>query len=261
MPFADPDIALIQLVARGGVVAADHIADRLFRSEADDLLSARKKSDAALQRLVLKGYLEARPVTLGASKASTVGDVGALVGEQYFTQTYSITQKANLEFNLPLPPTLRENFVEHHVRTMDAIWRVERDYRRRGSSVVGWKTESELIRDNFKGKVFRDLSEGEQQKHNTSQLVESLIGEEVDFGARGKGGEILAKYPDAVLEVVSPETGQVETINVEYVSRHYTDEMIADKAKAFAARTIWAADSASTAARIQRITGTEALLV
>ena len=78
---------------------------------------------------------------------------------------------------------------------------------------------------------------------------------------RRRGGEILAMYPDAVLAVVPPDGGPAEAINIEYVSRHYSDQMIAEKAKAFSGITVWAADTASTAARIARITGAEALLV
>lgn len=257
MPIPEPDLALLQLIARGGIVAADHIADRVFRMEAEDLITARRRSDARLHLLVLKGYLEARPITLELSEASSISDVAAVVGKLYFTEAYSVTQKANLDFGVPLPPSLQESFVEHHVKSMEAIWRVELTYRLRGYQIAGWKTESDLIRDSFKGRVFRDLRP-RQESANAAQLVLDLAGSD---DAGDEGGEALAMFPDAVLAVVPPGSRTIETINIEYVSRHYTDQMIAEKAAAFSGTTVWAADTAATASRVERITGAEALLV
>jgi hypothetical protein len=227
-----PYVAVLQLVAKAGLITSDHLTDRLFRREAEELLDAHPRADAKLHRLVLQGYLEHRTVAYDVANSSTPADLGRAVGGVAFDRGYSITQKAAQDFNLPLPPTLRESFITHHVKTMDAIWHVERDYRLRGYQVLDWKTESELVRDNFAGKVFQR-------------------------------GVIVPKFPDAQLTVQGPD-GSVETINVEYVSRSYTNQMISEKREAFAGtRTIWAcpSNSSATAARVQALTGEEPLTV
>jgi hypothetical protein len=235
MPAANPRIAVIQLVGKAGLILGDHIADRVFRNEAESLLAARPRANAALHRLLLMGYLEARPVAIELTDASSLSDVSRTAGGVAFDQGFTLTQKAALEFNLPLPPTLREPFVTHHVKTLEAIWKVERDLRLRGADLVSWKTESELIRESFRGKKF------------------------------GSDDVIVPKFPDAqILVRASGSSTEPEAINIEYVSSKYTNEMIQEKARAFAGtRTIWAVpgNSPGTAARVERITGMEALPV
>jgi hypothetical protein len=227
-----PEVAILQLVGKAGLLTADHIADRLFKHEAEDLVAAVPRTEAKLHRLLLKGYLEHRTVAYELAGASTPSGAARAVGGVAFDRGYTITQKASQDFNLPLPPTLRESFLTHHVKTMEAIWHVERDYRARGYHVLDWKTESELVRDNFEGKVFRR-------------------------------GVIVPKFPDAQITVQAPD-GTSETVNIEYVSRSYTDKMIDEKRSAFAGtKTIWAcpSDSPSTVSRVAALTGEEPLTV
>ena len=232
----NPRIAVLQLVGKAGLVLGDHIVDRVFRDEAESLLAARPRARAALHRLVIMGYLNARHVAVDLTDASSVADVSRTAGRVAFDQAFTLTQKASLEFN-PLPPTLRDALVTHHVKTLDAIWKVERDLQFHGCELVSWKTESELIRESFRGKRF------------------------------GIDEITLPKFPDAQLLVRARDADSdaaPEPINIEYVSSKYTDEMIREKARGFAGtRTIWAvpANSACTAARVEQITGTEALLV
>lgn len=227
-----PELAILQLVGKAGLVTADHIADRLFRRDAEELVSAVPRTEAKLHRLVLKGYLEHRTIAYDLADAKTPAGVAQAVAGVAFDRGYTLTQKATQDFNLPLPPTLRDSFITHHVKTMDAIWHVERDYRARGYEVLSWKTESELVREQFHGKVFQR-------------------------------GVVVPKFPDAQLTVRGPDGG-AETVNIEYVSRSYTDEMIAQKREAFAGtKTIWAcpSDSPGTAQRVQAVTGEEVLSV
>jgi hypothetical protein len=235
MPAANPRIAVIQLVGKAGLILGDHIVDRVFRNEAEKLLAARPRANAALHKLLLMGYLDARPVAIELTDANSLSDVSRMAGRVVFDQAFTLTRKAALEFNLPLPPTLREPFVTHHVKTLEAIWKIERNLGLHGTEIVSWKTESELIRENFRGKKF------------------------------GSDDVILPMFPDAQIFVRPSDSGATPVaINIEYVSSKYTNDMIREKARAFAGtRTIWAVpgNSPATATRVERITGTEALLV
>ena len=225
--------AVVQLVAKAGLLTGDQVADRMFRREAEDLLAAKPRAEATLHRLVLKGYLERRTVAYDLAGANTPRDVARSVAGVIFDQAFTVTQKASDEFKVAAPPTIRDSFITHQVKTMDALWRVERDHRGRGWDVLSWKTENELIRERFRGKVF------------------------------DAKGIIVPKFPDAQLVVRAPD-GATETVNVEYVSRSYTDAMIAEKRAAFGStRTVWAvtADSPATLARVREITGEEPLVV
>ncbi len=71
MPAANARIAILQLVAKAGLVLGDHVADRVFRADAEDLLAARPRADAALRRLVLMGYLDVRPVAIELTEAAS----------------------------------------------------------------------------------------------------------------------------------------------------------------------------------------------
>jgi len=227
-----PEFEILQLVGKAGLITADHVADRLFRKEAEQLVAAIPRTEAKLHRLVLKGYLEHRTIAYDLADAKTPAGVLQAVAGVAFDRGYTLTQKATRDFNLPLPPTLRESFITHHVKTMEAIWHVERDFRARGYDVVSWKTESELVREQFHGKVFQR-------------------------------GIVVPKFPDAQITVRAAD-GTTETINIEYVSRSYTDKMISEKREAFAGtRTVWAcaSDSPATTARVQAITGEEPITV
>jgi hypothetical protein len=227
----NPKLAVLQLVAKAGLLTADQLADRLFRSEAEDLLRARTRANATLHRLVLAGYLEKRAVAYELAGARTPADVGRSVGGVAFDHAFTVTRKASEELKLAAPVTIRDSFITHQVKTMEAVWQVERSYRLRGYEVVSWKTENELIREQFRGKVF------------------------------DSSGVVIPKFPDAQLVVQGPD-GCSETVNVEYVSRGYSDKMIAEKREAFGAtRTVWAvsAGSPGTAERVRAITGEEPL--
>ena len=225
---------LIHFVAKAGLVDVDRIVDRFFRGEHETLLDARPRAEAALKRLVVKGYLNARPVVLDGISAATTGNALKHLGKHYFTRAYCLTPRTSWEWNLPLPPNLRENFVTHHLKTLDAIVQVEKGYFWGGEGrVVGFKMESQLVSESFAGKRFYDA----------------------------KTSEALGKFPDALLIIKRPD-GSHEEVRVEYVSAKYSDRMIADKATAWRdGRTIWAVPNQSTAARVQRITGQPPLMV
>ena len=163
-----PEVLVLQLVAKAGLVTADIVADRLFRREAEELIRARPRTDARLHRMVLKGYLESRAIAYQATNPTEITKVAGRVAGVAFDQAFTLTQKASLEFNLPLPPTLHESFITHHVKTMEAIWQVERSYRARGYEVLSWETESELVREHFHGKVFRRVRSSRSSRMQSS---------------------------------------------------------------------------------------------
>lgn len=230
---------LFRFVAKAGLVDLDTLVDRFFREQHETLLEARPRAKQALQRLLVQEYLQVRPVVMDGARALDTKRVGDLArfATHYTQLAYCITPRAARDFNQPLPPTLRENFVEHTLKTTRAITEIEKRMRwgeepllGRGR-VVDFAMESELIRENFRGKVFRP---------HTQQIV--------------------PMFPDAQL-VVEREGGVRERVNVEYVSAKYTDEMIREKARSFSGPTVWAVPNASTAARVQAITGSTALIV
>jgi hypothetical protein len=228
----DPvDFALLQLVARAGLILGDQVANRAFRENPEAFI--RRPAEARLKRLAVQGYLETRPVVFAASDSSLGNEKEALlrVGKVTFAKGYLVTQKASDELNLALPETPREPLIAHHVKTLDALERLEHQHRAKGDTIVEFKTEAQLIREEFKGRVFG-----------------------------GPGQQIVPKFPDAILIVRHPD-GTNETVNVEYVSSKYTDQMIREKAAAFRGPVAWAVSNSETAARVQAITGEEPMIV
>lgn len=230
----DPfDLLVLQIVARGGIMVQDQITDRIAQENAEQIFGRSRNLEASLKRLQVQGYLELRPVVYSAATASpgNVDDVAIRVGKKVFDRAYYVTQRASGEFNMALPPSVRESFLEHHLKTLDAAHRLERRFRDQGCEILSFKLESDLIRERSSGKVF---------DHR---------------------GMALGKFPDAVLTVRHPD-GREESINIEYVSSKYTDQMIREKHDQFTGKTAWAASNEETANRVERITGGgEVLLV
>jgi len=228
----DPlDVAVIQLVARAGLILGDQVGERAFAGDPE--ASVRRGHDAVLRRLVARGYLETRPVAFAVSGARLDRAPGAAarLGKVAFAKGYLVTRRASEELNLALPAPPREALVDHHVKTLDALARVERRERARGSEVLGFKMEAQLIREGFKGRVFD-----------------------------GPRPQILPRFPDAILSVRRAD-GSAAQINVEYVSSKYTDTMIREKAEAFSGPVVWAVSNPETGARVAAITGEEPLVV
>jgi hypothetical protein len=227
----DPvDLALVQLVARAGLILGDQVANRAFRDDPEAFI--RKSPESRLRRLVAQGYLEARPVVFAASGSLCDGKEAAVrVGRVAFAKAYLVTQKSAAELNLALPTTPRDPLVTHHVKTLEALERLECQVRANGDTVVDFKMEAQLIREQFNGRVFG-----------------------------GPRQQILPKFPDAVLTVRHPD-GSTETLSVEYVSAKYTSRMIREKAAAFRGAVVWAASNPETAARIEAVTGQEPMIV
>jgi hypothetical protein len=148
------------------------------------------------------------------------------VWRQAWTQVVYTTPRAALHFAVPLPPDIRQAFIPHYVRTMDACLQLEKRLESRGFDVRRITGENQLIRESFKGQVF-------------------------------KAGRVVPKFPDAQLLVRGPD-GREETLNVEYVTRSYTPAMIAAKARAFVGPTVWAVDSHATAAKVAAHAGDSA---
>lgn len=231
VPSSPRERALVDFIAHSGMVDFGRIVDRFFRRDQESLLEAAPRAESALQRLVLKGYLSARPLVLEAENGGRTR-VGAHHVEHQATTAYSVTSRTSWSLNLPPSPTLRENFVQHHLKTLDALAQVEKQQLAAGGRVLGFKMESQLVQEHFTGKVFNARTQ-----------------------------EALPKFPDAQLTVQLPD-GKVQHVNVEYVSAKYTDEMIARKAAAWRGQaTVWAVPNAATAARVRAVTGADALAV
>lgn len=231
--------AIVEFVARLGCIGGDHLANWLSRNRSQDLFGSSDDAHAVIKRLVVSGYLEARPVVVETARVVGTKNPPAALAKRLkdtrflkrqFTYAFSVTKKAALDHNLPLPPTTRENFINHHFKTVEACFRAELELKARGYRVRSMTAESQLIKENFKGQIFN----GQQN--------------------------IVPKFPDAMMEVEAPD-GTTQHINVEYVSTKYTDEMIREKAAAFRGPTIWAVSTPKQVARVQRITGANALLV
>ncbi len=235
--------AVIEFVGRAGVVSVDHIADRFVAKHHGDIFAARRSAKGLVKELVLHQWLTRRdyvlpvarsvPGILSAAKipephlAVAAGLVATHpVWRQAWTQVVYTTPRAALQFAVPLPPDIRQAFIPHYVRTMDACLQLEKRLESRGFNVRSITGENQLIRENFKGQVF-------------------------------KAGRLVPKFPDAQLVVRGPD-GREETLNVEYVTRSYTPAMIAAKAKAFTGPTVWAVDSQATAAKVTANAGADA---
>lgn len=235
--------AVLDFVGRAGVVTVDHVADKFVRSNANDLFGAQRTAKGFVKELVLREWLVKREFVLPMAKslpgivqagaiphpgvAIAAGMVAAHpVWKQAWTQVIYTTPRAAHHFAVPLPPDIRRAFIPHYLRTMDACLQLEKRLESRGFDVRSITGENQLIRENFKGQVFSK-------------------------------GRVMAKFPDAQLVVRGPD-GREETINVEYVTKSYTPEMISSKAAAFCGPTVWAVDSYATAAKVIANAGADA---
>jgi hypothetical protein len=113
----------------------------------------------------------------------------------------------------------------HHVRTQDAVARIERAIRQRGGRVLKVQLDADL--------------RGDAQR-----------------GRRTRAGDSFDVLPDAVCTVELPGLGE-GTIAVEYVTSKYTDADIRTKHAAFARfnTVVWVADRSTTAERVNALTG------
>lgn len=243
---ADVQRAVVEFVGRAGVVSVDHLANRFVRENAEDLFSARPRALALVKNLVLREWLMNREFVLPAARsvpgliqaaqipqpgfaAAAAGIATLPVWRQAWTHVVHVTPRAAAHFQVPLPPDLRRAFIPHYLATMDACLKLEQQLDTRGYQVLDMVGENQLIRESFAGRVF-------------------------------KAGHVVPKFPDAQLTVRAPG-GAVEVLNVEYVTRSYTPEMIRAKARAFRGPTVWAADCPATAAKISAAAGSDAVVI
>jgi hypothetical protein len=231
IPTSERERAVIGWVARACVVERERLADRFFREEGETLEEAMPRARSALRRLVAKGYLEQRQILVeGASADSASNPFRRAEHRQLWC--YSVTPRASASLGVPLLPPLRENSVVHHFKVLNAIETVERQQRAAGGKVLAFKLDGQLVREEFRGKVFNAATQ-----------------------------QVVPKFADAQLTLRHTD-GSIEEVNLEYVSTKYTDQMIRDKAAAWrGSRTIWAAPNPATVARVQAITGQPAFIV
>lgn len=238
--------AVVEFVGRAGVVTVDHIADKFVRHHHQDLFAAQRTAKGLVKQLVLHQWLTRRDYVLPVAR-SVPGIISAAnipephlaiaagvvathpVWKQAWTQVVYTTPRAAMHFAVPLPPDIRQAFIPHYVRTMDACLQLEKRLESQGFSVRSITGENQLIRENFQGQVFRQ-------------------------------GRVVPKFPDAQLVVRGPD-GSDETLNVEYVTKSYTPAMIAAKARAFRGPTVWAADCKATAAKVAANAGADADII
>jgi len=235
IPTSQRERALLDWVSRAGVADFDRLVSRFFRAEGETLQQAAPRAEAALKRLVAKGYLNARPLVMEGARAAKTGKVHP-AARHHVLRGYSLTPHASASLALPPPPKLRESFVEHHLRTLDALADAERHQLAAGNQVLGFKMETQIMSEASLGKDFRAQ-------------------------AAARTPEVVSKLPDAQLTIQRPD-GTVEQVNVEYVSAKYSDQMIREKAASWRGQaTVWAAPNQATAARVLAVTGQLAVLV
>ncbi len=235
---ADAVPLVLQLIGRAGCLTADHLAEQMLRDDTESIEQARPRVEAALHRQLLAGYIEKRTLAYQVTDATGAVGVVSAAGHTVVANVYSITAKGAGHYALPPSSQIRSSTLTHHFQTLEAAWRLEREYRIRGYAIVDFKREDQLIAADFRGKTFT------------------------------RGVELSrTKYPDACLYVRAPDApagSPPEAINIEYVSRGYTDKMIREKATAFGgAKVVWVAptNSPSTIRRLEAITGQEAMKV
>ena len=235
-----------EFVGRAGVVSVDHLANKFVAKYYQDIFRQKYEANQIVKAMVLREWLMAREFVVPVSK-SLPGIVGAAqlvkpyaiagaailatgpVWQQQWTKiVYTTTKSADL-FNVPLPPDIRQAFIPHYLHTMDACLALEKQFESKGIDVLRITGENQLIRENFKGQVFRR-------------------------------GVVVPKFPDAQLQVRNVD-GSEEAINVEYVTKSYTPAMIRDKAKHFKGPTVWAVDSRATAAKVTANVGNSANII
>lgn len=113
----------------------------------------------------------------------------------------------------------------HHVRTLDALAKIERGVKRLGGRVLSVRLEADVRGDEQRGRLT----------------------------ARG---DAYPAFPDAACRVELPGLG-VGEIAVEYVTSKYTDADILRKHNSFARfhSVVWVADRQRTAERVRALTG------
>ncbi|PTL75448.1 hypothetical protein [Vitiosangium sp. GDMCC 1.1324] len=231
IPSSERERVVISWIARANVVERERLVERFFREEGETLEEATPRARSALRRLVAKGYLEQRPVLVAGGRADSSSNP-LRRAEHRQLWCYSVTPRASASLGVPLLPPLRENSVVHHFKVLNAIETVERQQRAAGGRVLGFKLDGQLVREEFRGKVFNARTQ-----------------------------QVVPKFADAQLTLRHAD-GSVEEVNLEYVSTKYTDQMIRDKAAAWrGSRTIWAAPNQATVARVEAITGQPAFTV
>lgn len=227
--------AVVEFVGRAGLVSVDQVANRFIRVHHEELFPAKDATRAVVKELIVREYLQRREYVLPTMRslpemveaaqipephlAVAAGLIAARpVWRQAWTHVVNVTPRAAADFAVPLPPDLRQAFLPHYLRTMDACLALEKRFAARGFEVLAITGENQLIREHFAGKVFR-------------------------------AGRVVPKFPDAQLRVQGPD-GHTTVVNVEYVTKSYTPEMIREKAHSFTGPTVWAVDSAATAAKV-----------
>lgn len=235
--------AVLDFVGHAGVVSADHIADRFIRANHEDIFAARRSMGGLVKGLVMHEWLQKREFVVpmarslpGLVQAAQIPQPHIAFGagmyaarpvwRQAWTHVIYTTPRAAEQFAVPLPPDLRKAFIPHYLKTMDACLALEKRLDAAGVDVLRITGENQLIRENFRGQVFK------------------------------KGG-VLPKFPDALLTVRGPDRVQ-RTVNVEYVTKSYTPEMLRSKAAAFVGETVWAVDSRATANKVFNSVGSDA---
>lgn len=113
----------------------------------------------------------------------------------------------------------------HHVRTQDALAKIERGVKRLGGRVLSVRLDADVRGDEQRGRL-------------TTR------------------GDVYPAFPDAVCRVALPGLG-VGEVAVEYVTSKYTDADIVKKHESFDRyhAVIWVADRPRTAARVRALTG------
>jgi hypothetical protein len=231
IPSSERERAIIEWVARVGVVDRERLVSRFFRGDGETLEEATPRAKSALRRLVDKGYLEQRRLVVEGVKGRSSANPLHLA-EQQVARCYSVTRHAGASLGISLLPPLRDHFVSHHFKLLDAFEVVEKQQLSSGGRVVVFKLEDQLVQEEFRGKKFN-----------------------------AETRQVVSKFADARLTLRHAD-GSVEEVNLEFVSAKYTDKMIRDKAVAWrGSRTIWAAPNQATAARVQAATGAPALIV
>jgi hypothetical protein len=231
VPSSQRERDVLEWIARVGVVDSERLVHRFFLRDGEDVADAAPRAEAALKRLVSKGYLQVRQFHVDGARPGT-SSVSRHRAEHHLIRTYGLTPRASSSLHLPLLPPLREKFLQHHLKLLTALTMVETQQAAKGGRLMDFKLEGQLIQEDFQGKRFT-----------------------------AKTRHVMPCFPDARL-TLRHANGSSECVFLEYVSSKYTDQDIRGKADAWRGQsTLWAVPNPSTAARVQQLTGEPALLV
>jgi hypothetical protein len=144
---------------------------------------------------------------------------------QGLTTTIAVAPKGARALGAAAPRPIPVKGADHHAATLRALERARAPLTAEGLKLVDYK-------------------------------LEFALRAEVQRGRATVRGEAFDAFPDAVL-VVEDGAGRKVEVALEYVTSKYTDEQISEKAADFTrfARTLWVADTKTTAARVARLTG------